>query len=724
MNGRLLPPALLLLAFTALSLLRFYFSSYIHWTWIPDEAWYASSAQSFYESFRLMMNGRFNSHTLPLYSIIISPAYYFEDMATTFAAIKLINSLVMTSTLIPVYLLAKKFLLTRNALIVACLSVIIGPMFYTFTIMSESLHYPLTAWAVYLMVRSLSEDNALAASIWLGIVFALSVLTKMSSLALVISYALLVLSNQAVRCWRTSQRGPYLRQLVMKYGPVVIIFVVIVSLYLIYRVTQADRASAIPYSGAWAKYFQDISNFHTWEYLKWFIIYIGQLNLSTGLCSAAPAVLMILALFKSTSRKDRTLAQVSCLVGTVVLALATLQSGYSDGRLTERHFFFLTPLIFILFAIWAERGRQAINKPFLAIGTLSMIAFSVVALYARTTSLGPACDSALADTLNTLLYRASHAGIAPYALKMYLSLLICILTFLTVTFSTPQTFRFWAAFIALFMITISVAPYLDGTKHAHTLRKMRLPIISWLKRSLPNQPVNLVLLDVNRDVALDHVVWNRDCRSRILWQARPSLANPSPYKPGDFTKIGRYIDPPLPMYIVSPFFTFAEAAIAGTYAGIDLYRVMDPEKVRINSFHIDFGELYDRSALRTGWSANEGPYPEQGFPSFVWAIGHKSELETFIEETKRSKLLSFRVRSYTLGQVMTILLNESQIQSLNISSTWQEYEVLLPREALLPGPNRLEFHFKNAIAPSDSGRPDKRKLAIAFDWLSIETGFP
>ncbi len=91
-----------------ISSLRFLCSLTIEWEKITDAAWYASSANSFLESFSLLFGGRFNSHSLPLYSVLISPSYHFPDMGKTFASIKLINAYVMTSAMIPVYLLARR----------------------------------------------------------------------------------------------------------------------------------------------------------------------------------------------------------------------------------------------------------------------------------------------------------------------------------------------------------------------------------------------------------------------------------------------------------------------------------------------------------------------------------------------------------------------------------------------------------------------------------------
>ena len=129
--------ALLTICFFAISALRFAMGIPVEWVNIPDSAWYAASANSFFCSSQFKIAGQFNAHSLPLYSILISPAYFFTEIENTFTAIKLINSLLMTSAIFPIFLFAKKFMTLRSALAVAFLSVMIGPMFYTCTIMAR-----------------------------------------------------------------------------------------------------------------------------------------------------------------------------------------------------------------------------------------------------------------------------------------------------------------------------------------------------------------------------------------------------------------------------------------------------------------------------------------------------------------------------------------------------------------------------------------------------------
>ncbi|EFK10933.1 conserved hypothetical protein [delta proteobacterium NaphS2] len=61
----------------------------------------------------------------------------------------------MSSTLLPVFLAARTYLPFMWACSVGVLSVMIGPMFCTFTVMADSLPYPLSIWIIYFIYKSI-----------------------------------------------------------------------------------------------------------------------------------------------------------------------------------------------------------------------------------------------------------------------------------------------------------------------------------------------------------------------------------------------------------------------------------------------------------------------------------------------------------------------------------------------------------------------------------------
>jgi hypothetical protein len=135
---------------------------------------------------------------------------------------------------------------------------------------------------------------------------------------------------------------------------------------------------------------------------------------------------------------------------------------------------------------------------------------------------------------------------------------------------------------------------------------------------------------------------------------------------------------------------------------------------------IDFGTLAGRLFLGKGWSHDEGPYPDMNFPTFVWGIGHQSDLR-FYSSDRRDKVVTFRATTpFASGQSITVEANGREIDSVVMRTGWNEYTVKIPASYLNVGKNQLSFIYKIAKPPAGGGGTDTRSLAVAFDWLKIE----
>ena len=706
---------LLIVSFLFVSAVRFIISWPIQWTHIPDAAWYASSANSFYDSFQLLIGGRFNSFSLPLYSVFISPAYFFGDMEDTFIAIKLINSFVMSSAMFPVFLLARRFMPFAWSFTVALLSAMIGPMFYTFTIMSESLHYPLIMWIFYLIHMSLiTHDKRI--DIILGIVFALALLNKMSSLAIFVSYIFLMgLISEASIGFAAVRRFPrvYLQAL-LRYRYVFITFVITVLPYIFYRAIATHNNAVVPYANVWRKFFRNITDFDILKYLKWFFIYLGQLNLSTGLFMLPLSAFMIVLLCKSNRREENLFGIFSLIVMTGVLSLAVLQSGYNLERLTERHFFVLTPLIFILAFLWFLGPKKRIPGIWWGVICITAIISSWSALFLESRTAWPACDSALFDSLQS----AKAHGVSEFAVKVILLIISSCLILLTRFVSHTWMTRITVAVVFLFMTTITVSVYSQSTRQLQRLRKTRWPMVQWLSDCIVS-PANIVLMGVPRRIAADYMIWNRDSQSKMLWQAREPLENPSGFRFEDFLKVNQVLNKKNPTYVISPVFRYSGAIVVDSRYGLDLYKKNNSEEIALTGFSLDFGTGYTRQFLKKGWRWNEGPYPG-GWPTFVWGMGPQAELDIYTGSVASDKVLSFRAKSTIHDQSVNIVFNESDICTIDIQPGWHEYRIPIAAKHLKIGKNILTFNFKYPKASSEFAGKDCRKRAMAFDWLTLE----
>src|SRR3954469_3524881 len=141
-----------------------------------DEILYAELAKSFAATGTFAVRGVPTSGYGVIYPVLISPAYaLFRSIPAAYTAIKLINALLMSLAAVPAYLLARRVLSTRGALIVAVLTVAVPSTFYAGMVMTESAFYPIFLVAALALVAVLERPRFLSACLFvaaLGLAYA------------------------------------------------------------------------------------------------------------------------------------------------------------------------------------------------------------------------------------------------------------------------------------------------------------------------------------------------------------------------------------------------------------------------------------------------------------------------------------------------------------------------------------------------------------------------
>ena len=168
---------------------------------------------------------------------------------------------------------------------------------------------------------------------------------------------------------------------------------------------------------------------------------------------------------------------------------------------------------------------------------------------------------------------------------------------------------------------------------------------------------------------------------------------------------------------VVPIFDFAEHASS--------------RRLRVLRHAYDFTAAeHVQLLLSDGWSTPE-VRPEDDL-SYAWAIGLEARLLPFfllgrdVESADDGGVwLHFRCWPHALGsrqrQVVTVDLNGTTLGTLVLPPGLREYSLQVPAEALKSGQNSVIFRFAYAVAPAElaDGTTDKRRLAAAFDYVSI-----
>jgi glycosyltransferase involved in cell wall biosynthesis len=349
--------------------------------WIMvDELVYSDMARSFASTGHFLIRGVHGDYGF-VYPLLLSPAYaIFGPMSEVYQWARVIDALVMSSAVLPAYLLARRVVRPATALAAAAFAVAIPSMAYVGTLMTENAFYPIFLWLSFALVVML-ERPTLRNQL---IVLALCVLAFETRAQAVALFAA-VLTAPLALAWIERGRPRSLKAFAPLYG----ILVGAAVLVAIVEVARGQSPAAI--LGSYSK--TSNGGYHVWPVIRWLVLHIAELDLSLFVLPFAAAIVLV-ANARHLDRRLRIFAAaLASLSVWLVLEVAVFASQYSH-RIEERNFFYLAPLFLLGLLAWIERGqprppRAAIVAAGLAAALPGAIPFlSLLDITAQSDTLG------------------------------------------------------------------------------------------------------------------------------------------------------------------------------------------------------------------------------------------------------------------------------------------------------------------------------------------------
>jgi len=132
--------------------------------WVfDDELGYQKLAQSFATTGHFALFGKAGMSYSPLYPLILSPLYLLHlSGPDAYHWAKILNSLLMAISILPIYKIARFVLTPARAVVAAALSALAPLMLYSSLEMSENAAFPLAMfalWAILVAIRSPSWQH-------------------------------------------------------------------------------------------------------------------------------------------------------------------------------------------------------------------------------------------------------------------------------------------------------------------------------------------------------------------------------------------------------------------------------------------------------------------------------------------------------------------------------------------------------------------------------------
>ena len=465
-------------------------------TVFSDELLYGKLSQSIAAGHWLAIRGEHVAFPAPVAPLVQAPAWLHASLTDGYAAAKLLNAVVMSAALFPAYWLARRLVRQSFALIVAAATVATPAMLYHAYLMSEAVAYPVFLVAVAVLVRAAAEPSRRMA-IAVPLVCALAVATRVQFLVLPIAYVV-ALCFCGRRRWRAHA------------SPLALLALGGAALALI--------PGALGSYGEASQY-----NYAPGAVAHWMVTNASLLAFSLGLTIIPGALIGItFALARPRSEFERAFAAVAISTAVAFVLQSGLVSAGEAHRPLERYLFYVTPLAFLAFFAYVERGapRRVLHAGLAGVIALSLSQFSL---------------AGLTGTAAFFFDSVAESAYARAAYKLGLSqasLVFSLLPLAAAVFAAAMPLRRARAAHAIALAAIGVmvsagiaVASTDRLVTSWTQRTFSANPPNWLDRSHLGDARYLVLPDSNPFLGTNLESWNRDVHGLVVLQS-PA---PDPY---------------------------------------------------------------------------------------------------------------------------------------------------------------------------------------------------
>jgi hypothetical protein len=330
---------------------------------VPDELIYSEIAKSLGDGGLPEVRGDVTFEWGLGYSALIAPIWaVVDDVAQAYAVAKIWNALILASTVIPAFFLARRFTSEGYALVVAALTVSIPPLLYAGTLMTEVALYPAFVLAVWAMTRAVGAPSARTQLVALGAIGLACIVKSLSSVLIVALVAAIVLYHALDRDRAGEPFRSRLRPYLVTWVGIAATAVVAGAALLIAGSRPQD---------ALGTYANVLKHMQPSEVPRWIVLHLAELDLALAVIPlAAAAIVSVRGVRGDGTQQERLYVSIVVPVVTLwLVAVGTFASvpflesfGYPENvdRLQGRSTFMLAPLFFTGLVMWLRDRRGSL----------------------------------------------------------------------------------------------------------------------------------------------------------------------------------------------------------------------------------------------------------------------------------------------------------------------------------------------------------------------------
>jgi hypothetical protein len=428
-----------------------------------------------------------------LASLVQSPAWLLSSMTDAYTVAKVINAVVMCAAVFPAYWLARKVVRPSFALLTAAATVSAPALFYHGYLMSEALAYPIFIGAVAALAHALTTPSRRTAAL-VPLVCLLAVATRVQFLVLPVAY----LAAVAV-----CGRGNYRRHLAPVVGVVMLL------------------AVALGVPGALGQYGEATHlGFSVGSVAHWALTNTSLLPYSLGLTIVVGAVFGVgWMLVRPRTQIERAVAALTIACTVLFIGQTALIASGEAARPLERYLFYITPLAFLAFFAYAERGAPK-RRAYMAVTCFGALALSQVSLPGLTGTAAFFFDSV---TLSGFARAAFREGLPKASLIYSLAPVAVAVVALAVPLRKRGAPELFALVAIILMLGTGAGVYAtDRLATSWSVRTFGSATPDWLDRSSLGPARYLALPLANPLLGTYLESWNRSLQGvDVLGSAAP-----------------------------------------------------------------------------------------------------------------------------------------------------------------------------------------------------------
>ena len=307
--------------------------------YFPDEYIYSELGRSIADHGRPLVRGAAAHFPAVLQPLLTSPAWLAEDVETSFRLVQLEGALVMSLAAVPVYLLARRLELGAwLALAAAALTVAVPDMLYAGWVLADPFTYPLALAALAAGVTALAYPSRRAQIAFV----AFAGLATLARVQFVVLPACFLLAALGVGV-RERQLRKVIGEQRLAFG--------LFALALVPLVLAGPNALLGYYHGVLDLHLSPLG------IGKWAAADAMLVLYSCGWILAPGAIIgLVLAIWRPRTRAELAFGVLASLFSLAVLFQAGLYAANGADRIQERYFFYVLPLVFLAFGLFASRG--------------------------------------------------------------------------------------------------------------------------------------------------------------------------------------------------------------------------------------------------------------------------------------------------------------------------------------------------------------------------------